>query len=206
MEHPRTAANVTGVPAAYLLDTPQHHRSRRNRPSHSLRPSVYRPEYVQRPRAAIRSKIIHQTISASSVDHKTPRLFFSSRLLLPPRNSHFCASFCSSSFAHITTFIPYFFFFFSFFLSLHVRAAESSPAASVFPPPPPRESHARPAESCFALRPHLDEAPPSQPPSPIRLLPAVQHPQSPMSWDLLQRFLESDVFNANPFLSVSYLS
>ncbi|TFB00872.1 Phosphatidylinositol 4-kinase pik1 [Trichoderma ghanense] len=27
-----------------------------------------------------------------------------------------------------------------------------------------------------------------------------------MSWDLLQRFLESDVFNANPFLSVSYLS
>ncbi|KAK7403866.1 Phosphatidylinositol 4-kinase pik1alpha (PI4-kinase)(PtdIns-4-kinase) [Neonectria punicea] len=27
-----------------------------------------------------------------------------------------------------------------------------------------------------------------------------------MSWDLLQRFLESDVFNSNPFLSVSYLS
>lgn len=27
-----------------------------------------------------------------------------------------------------------------------------------------------------------------------------------MSWDLLQRFLESDVFNQNPFLSVSYLS
>jgi len=27
-----------------------------------------------------------------------------------------------------------------------------------------------------------------------------------MSWDLLQRFFESDVFNANPFLSVSYLS
>ncbi|KAH6849726.1 kinase-like domain-containing protein [Chaetomium sp. MPI-CAGE-AT-0009] len=27
-----------------------------------------------------------------------------------------------------------------------------------------------------------------------------------MSWDLLKRFLESDVFNQNPFLSVSYLS
>ncbi|KAK6208028.1 phosphatidylinositol 3 [Colletotrichum tabaci] len=27
-----------------------------------------------------------------------------------------------------------------------------------------------------------------------------------MSWDLLKRFLESDVFNSNPFLSVSYLS
>ncbi|KAH7313395.1 phosphatidylinositol 3 [Stachybotrys elegans] len=27
-----------------------------------------------------------------------------------------------------------------------------------------------------------------------------------MSWDLLQRFLESDVFNSNPFLPVSYLS
>ncbi|KAI0481538.1 phosphatidylinositol 3 [Xylaria cf. heliscus] len=27
-----------------------------------------------------------------------------------------------------------------------------------------------------------------------------------MSWDLLQRFIESDVFNQNPFLSVSYLS
>ncbi|ROT35940.1 phosphatidylinositol 3 [Sodiomyces alkalinus F11] len=27
-----------------------------------------------------------------------------------------------------------------------------------------------------------------------------------MSWDLLQRFLESDVFNSDPFLSVSYLS
>lgn len=27
-----------------------------------------------------------------------------------------------------------------------------------------------------------------------------------MSWDLLQRFIESDVFNSNPFLSVSYLS
>ncbi|KAH6694023.1 phosphatidylinositol 4-kinase PIK1 [Plectosphaerella plurivora] len=27
-----------------------------------------------------------------------------------------------------------------------------------------------------------------------------------MSWDLLQRFFESDVFNSNPFLSVSYLS
>ncbi|KAK5989128.1 Phosphatidylinositol 4-kinase pik1 [Cladobotryum mycophilum] len=27
-----------------------------------------------------------------------------------------------------------------------------------------------------------------------------------MSWDLLQRFLESDVFNSNPFLAVSYLS
>ncbi|KAK9414166.1 putative PI3K/PI4K catalytic domain-containing protein [Seiridium unicorne] len=27
-----------------------------------------------------------------------------------------------------------------------------------------------------------------------------------MSWDLLQRFFESDVFNQNPFLSVSYLS
>ncbi|EPE03161.1 phosphatidylinositol 3 [Ophiostoma piceae UAMH 11346] len=27
-----------------------------------------------------------------------------------------------------------------------------------------------------------------------------------MSWDLLQRFLDSDVFNSNPFLSVSYLS
>ncbi|PHH82356.1 hypothetical protein CDD82_6258 [Ophiocordyceps australis] len=27
-----------------------------------------------------------------------------------------------------------------------------------------------------------------------------------MSWDLLQRFLESEVFNSNPFLSVSYLS
>ncbi|KAK3368222.1 kinase-like domain-containing protein [Podospora didyma] len=27
-----------------------------------------------------------------------------------------------------------------------------------------------------------------------------------MSWDLLRRFLESDVFNQNPFLSVSYLS
>ena len=29
---------------------------------------------------------------------------------------------------------------------------------------------------------------------------------SPMSWDLLKRFLESDVFNSDPFLSVSYLS
>lgn len=28
----------------------------------------------------------------------------------------------------------------------------------------------------------------------------------PMSWDLLQRFFESDVFNSNPFLPVSYLS
>lgn len=27
-----------------------------------------------------------------------------------------------------------------------------------------------------------------------------------MSWELLKRFLESDVFNQNPFLSVSYLS
>ncbi len=27
-----------------------------------------------------------------------------------------------------------------------------------------------------------------------------------MSWELLQRFIESDVFNQNPFLSVSYLS
>ena len=27
-----------------------------------------------------------------------------------------------------------------------------------------------------------------------------------MSWDLLKRFLESDVFNQDPFLSVSYLS
>jgi len=26
-----------------------------------------------------------------------------------------------------------------------------------------------------------------------------------MSWDLLRRFIESDVFNQNPFLSVSYL-
>ncbi|KAI6631231.1 hypothetical protein MCOR08_005972 [Pyricularia oryzae] len=29
---------------------------------------------------------------------------------------------------------------------------------------------------------------------------------SVMSWDLLQRFFDSDVFNSNPFLSVSYLS
>jgi len=27
-----------------------------------------------------------------------------------------------------------------------------------------------------------------------------------MSWDLLQRFLDSEVFNQNPFLSVSYLT
>ena len=27
-----------------------------------------------------------------------------------------------------------------------------------------------------------------------------------MSWDLLKRFIESDVFNQNPFLSVAYLS
>lgn len=27
-----------------------------------------------------------------------------------------------------------------------------------------------------------------------------------MSWDLLQRFFDSDVFNSDPFLSVSYLS
>jgi len=27
-----------------------------------------------------------------------------------------------------------------------------------------------------------------------------------MSWELLKRFLESDVFNQNPFLSVAYLS
>lgn len=27
-----------------------------------------------------------------------------------------------------------------------------------------------------------------------------------MSWDLLQRFFDSDVFNQNPFLSVSYLT
>ena len=36
--------------------------------------------------------------------------------------------------------------------------------------------------------------------------PSIIHPARPMSWDLLQRFLESDVFNQNPFLSVSYLS
>lgn len=27
-----------------------------------------------------------------------------------------------------------------------------------------------------------------------------------MSWDLLQRFFDSEVFNQNPFLSVSYLT
>jgi len=36
--------------------------------------------------------------------------------------------------------------------------------------------------------------------------PHVTARRAPMSWDLLQRFLDSDVFNSNPFLSVSYLS
>lgn len=31
-------------------------------------------------------------------------------------------------------------------------------------------------------------------------------PGCPMSWALLNRFIESDVFNQNPFLSVAYLS
>jgi hypothetical protein len=46
----------------------------------------------------------------------------------------------------------------------------------------------------------LDEEPPAAPH--CCSLPCVTQ----MSWDLLQRFLESDVFNSNPFLSVSYLS
>lgn len=51
---------------------------------------------------------------------------------------------------------------------------------------------------------HAASPPPSDPAVLFRRLPPPQ-PQ-PMSWDLLKRFLESDVFNQNPFLSVSYLS
>ena len=47
---------------------------------------------------------------------------------------------------------------------------------------------------------------PSTPPVPHRAPRDVPSRRAPMSWDLLQRFLESDVFNSNPFLSVSYLS
>lgn len=90
----------------------------------------------------------------------------------------------------------------------HPPHSSAAGRQSRIPSPKHLHQHAKPPVACISVLSELLDDAPSPPvqsssaAAPRRLLFRV----TPMSWDLLQRFLESDVFNSNPFLPVSYLS